>query len=220
VTTVVKSEVLRRVLRDERSGRVVFVSHCLLNQNVRYFGGATCPGAVNEVVAALQRDRVGIVQMPCPEQHAWGGVDKRYTMPVYGADRTYLRRLRRPATWVFLLYTRMAYRRLAGRVGREIGDYLRSGHTVRAVIGVGGSPSCGVRTSLDLRAALDVIADADPTTLSSSVFNRDVIAAHARTGEGMFTAALRRHLHRRGIDVVFDEHESIAEITGRTASEA
>ena len=215
-----KPEVLRQVLTDERSGRVVFVSHCLLNQNVRYLGGATCPGAVEDVVAALQCARVGIVQMPCPEQHAWGGVYKRYTMPVYGADRTYLRWVRRPATWLFLLYTRMAYRRLAGRVGREIGDYVRSGQAVRAVIGVGGSPSCGVRTTLDLRAALDVIADADPTTLRSSDFNREVIAAHARTGQGMFTAALRRHLHRRGIDVVFDEHDLIAEITGRTASEA
>jgi hypothetical protein len=31
---------LRSRLRDERSGRVVFVSHCLLNQNTRYLGAA------------------------------------------------------------------------------------------------------------------------------------------------------------------------------------
>lgn len=39
-------------LKDPRSGRVVFVSHCLLNQNVRYLGGAVAPGAINEQVVA------------------------------------------------------------------------------------------------------------------------------------------------------------------------
>ena len=38
-----KPEVLRGVLSDARSGRVMFVSHCMLNQNVRYQGGATRP---------------------------------------------------------------------------------------------------------------------------------------------------------------------------------
>ena len=63
-----KLDTLRRALRDERSGRVVFLSHCLLNGNVRYLGGATRPGGVDEVVAPLQRGGVGIVQLPCPEQ--------------------------------------------------------------------------------------------------------------------------------------------------------
>jgi predicted secreted protein len=89
--------------------------------------------------------------MPCPKQRAWGGVDKRYTMPAYGVDQTTLRRLRRPATWLFLLYTRLADRRLAGQVARDIGDYVRSGQSVQAVVGVGGSPACGVRTTLNLR---------------------------------------------------------------------
>jgi hypothetical protein len=102
---LMKPEVLRRALSDVRSGQVVFVSHCMLNQNVRYQRGATRPGAVAEVVARLPRAGVGIVQMPCPEQRAWGGVDKRYTMPAYGADQTRFRRLRRPASWLFLLYT-------------------------------------------------------------------------------------------------------------------
>jgi predicted secreted protein len=161
---LMKPEVLRRVLSDARSGQVVFVSHCLLNQNVRYLGGATRPGAVDEVVARLRRAGVGIVQMPCPEQYAWGGVDKRYTMPAYGADHTMLRRLRRPATWLFLLYTRLVYRRLAGRVARDIRDYARSGQTVQAVVGVGGSPSCGVRTTLDLAAVLDTMRAVSPAS--------------------------------------------------------
>ena len=133
-------DTLRRVLRDERSGRVVLMSHCLLNQNGRYLAGATRPGGLDGVVCALQRRGQGIVQMPCPEQYAWGGACKRYTMPAYGAERTRFRRLRRPATGLFLAYTRLAYRRLARRVAADIADYLRSGFTVEAVVGVGGSP--------------------------------------------------------------------------------
>jgi predicted secreted protein len=208
-----KLVLLRRVLADERSGRVVFVSHCLLNQNVRYLGGATCPGVCETAVAQLLRAPVGLVQMPCPEQHAWGGVCKRYTMPGYGADRTILRRVRRPASWLFLGYARLAYRRLARRVAGEIADYVRSGHTVESVVGIGGSPSCGVHTTLDLPAVLDDIAGRDPARLTRRDFNEHVIAGHAQAGEGMFIAALRRQLRRRGIDIPFDEHDLIAEIT-------
>jgi predicted secreted protein len=209
-----KLDTLRRALRDERSGRVVFLSHCLLNENVRYLGGATRPGGVDEVVAPLQREGVGIVQMPCPEQRAWGGVCKRYTLAAYGADRTGLRLLRRPASWLFLIYTRLAYRRLARRVAHEIGDYTRSGYTVQAVVGIGGSPSCGVRTTLDLPTALGTIARCDPAQLDRREFNNRAIVANARRGEGLFVAALRRQLRRRRLDVPFDEHDLIAEISG------
>lgn len=210
---LMKPAVLGRVLGDARSGEVVFVSHCLLNQNVRYRGGAVRPGAVEEVVARLQRAGVGIVQMPCPEQRVWGGVDKRYTMPAYGADRTMLHRLRRPSTWLFLRYTGLAYRRLARQVAREIDDYVRAGQSVRGVVGVGGSPSCGVHTTLDLEGALSAIAGCDPAKLNTDDFNRRVIDAHVRTGQGMFITALSRQLRRRGRRVPFDEHDLTVEVT-------
>ena len=208
-----KLELMRRVLRDERSERVVFVSHCLLNQNVRYLGGATRPGACEEAVAALMSTRVGLVQMPCPEQHAWGGVCKRYTMPAYGADLTAHRRVRRPATRLFLIYTRLAYRRLARRVAGQIADYVRTGHAVESVVGIGGSPSCGVHTTLDLPAVLDDIARRDPAQLTRVDLNQHVIAGHTQPGAGLFIAALRRQLRRRRIEVPFQEHDLIAEIT-------
>jgi uncharacterized protein YbbK (DUF523 family) len=191
----------------------VFVSHCLLNENVRYLGGATCPGACDEALTELLRARLGLVQMPCPEQLAWGGVCKRYTLPAYGANRTMLRRVRRPATGLFLVYTRLAYGYLARRVVRQIADYLRTGHTVESVIGIAGSPSCGVRTTLNLPAVLDDIAGRDPAQLTRRDLNQHVIAGHVQTGEGLFMAALRRELRRRGIDLPFREHDLIEEIT-------
>jgi len=76
-------DTLRERLRDERGGRVLFVSHCLLNENVRYQGGAGRRGAVDEIVDECRMRGLGICQMPCPEQRAWGGVGKRFTTP-YG----------------------------------------------------------------------------------------------------------------------------------------
>ena len=85
---------------------------------------------------------------------------------------------------------------------RYQGGATRTG-TVQAVVGVGGWPSCGVRTTLDLKGVLDTIAACDPTRLNTDDFNRRVIVAHARPGQGMFIAALRRQLRRRRIDVPF-----------------
>ena len=72
----------------------MFLSHCLLNEITRYLGGACRPGAVREVVQACLDGGLGIVQMPCPEQHAWGGVLKRRLLWFFGSDRTLPYRLR------------------------------------------------------------------------------------------------------------------------------
>jgi hypothetical protein len=55
-----KLEQLQRALADRRGRRVVFVSHCLLNENVRYLGGAGRRGSVDEVVEGFQAAGVGI----------------------------------------------------------------------------------------------------------------------------------------------------------------
>src|SRR5512146_1334310 len=77
-------DVLVDRLRDRRSRKVAFVSHCLLNENTRYLGGACRACCVREVVDGLLDRDVGIVQMPCPEQLAWGGVLKRHMLRMYG----------------------------------------------------------------------------------------------------------------------------------------
>lgn len=53
-----------------------FASHCLLNQNERYLGGAGRLSVIEEAVAFVRRQGAGVVQMPCPEQCVWGGVGK------------------------------------------------------------------------------------------------------------------------------------------------
>lgn len=136
-------QLLLERLADERGKRVIFVSHCLLNENTRYLGGTFRPGGVNELVDCFQQEGLGICQMHCPVQRAWGGVLKRYLLPMYGSRGTLLYRLRRVLLPLFLGYTRWMYWRLAKEVVRDIEDYVRSGFEVVGIVGVGGS-TCGV----------------------------------------------------------------------------
>jgi len=199
-----KVERLSARLADERSGRVVFLSHCLLNQNVRFLGGAQRRGIVPEAVEPFIRDGVGLYQMPCPEQLVWGGVMKRFILRFYGAERTWARfgGLLLP---VFRWYTRWRYRAIAERVAGHIADYARSGFEIVAVVGVGDSPSCGVEHTLDLRRSLPVVASFDLNAIEGPTFNERAVRACIVEGEGLYIEALRRQLARRGLAVVFRE---------------
>lgn len=202
-------------LRDERGRRVVLVSHCLLNENTRYAGGATRPGAVAEAVEELVAAGYGIHQLPCPERLAWGGVLKPHTLPVYGSRGGPLHPLRRVLLRAFVLRTRLTYRRLARRVVRDVADYRRSGIEVAGIVGIAASPSCGVTTTLDLAASMEVVAGCPLATLTREAMNDRAVLACRRPGEGLFVEALDRRLARRGLMLPAFEHDLAAELHGR-----
>lgn len=211
-----KIQMLLKNLADERSRRVVFVSHCLLNENTRYLGGAFRPGCVDEIVDEFQREGIGICQMRCPEQRAWGGVLKRRTLPAYGSRGTLLYRVRRLYVPLFVWYTRFIYGRLAAEVVRDIEDYVRSGFEVVGVVGLAGSPSCGVTTTLDPWRWIEVLAGWDIENLDRQAVNEQAIAACLTPGEGFFMEAIRRRLRQKGLDVRFYEHDLMAEMRGES----
>jgi predicted secreted protein len=208
-------EQLEQRLQDARGKRVIFVAHCVLNQNTRYLGGAYRSGCVDEIVDALQRDGIGICQLPCPEQRAWGGVLKPYTLAMYGSRGTLRYRARRLLLPLFIAYTRWRYWRLAGAVAREIADYARSGITVAGVLGIAGSPSCGVDVTLDLGRSMEVLAGCPIASLNREMLNEQAIVGCRVVGEGLFIAALRRQLRRRGLTVPFWEHDPLTERDGQ-----
>ncbi len=212
-----KLQVLMDGLADERSKKVVFVSHCVLNENVRYLGGAFRPGGVDEIVSELQTDGLGICQMRCPEQSAWGGILKRYSVPFYGSRGTVLYRARRPLLRMFIWYTKVRFWVAAREVVKDIDDYLRSGFDVIGIIGIGGSPSCGVCRTLDLNRSIEGIAACPIASLDRRAFNDEVIAANLVAGEGLFIASIHRQLKRRSIEVPFYEHDLVAEMRGQVA---
>lgn len=194
---------LQAAMADSRSGRVVFVAHCLLNQNSRYLGGAVCGGAVGAFIAPYLEDGTGIVQMPCPEQRVWGGVLK--TRMLWLVQHPRIARLW-PSLWpAARRWTRWRYAHHARAVTRDIEDYLVSGLAVRGVVGVAGSPSCGVHTMLDLESALAAVARRSAEPATAEWMNSAVVRPALRPGRGLFTAELARAMQRRAIDVPLDE---------------
>ena len=126
------------VKKDPRSRRVVFLAHCLLNQNAKVSGIACFPGVFEPLVSILCREGAGIVQMPCPEVAHLGlarplGTDTReqYDTPEY----------------------RETCRTIAAGVVEEIALYLQNGYFVTCILGVEGSPSCGAARVPRLDAA-------------------------------------------------------------------
>ena len=208
-------QVLLERLKDERSKRVIFVSHCLLNENTRYLGGAFRRGCIDELVESFQQEGLGIYQMRCPEQHAWGGVLKRRLLPFYGSKGTILYRLRHMLLPLFLCYTRWVYRRISKDVVRDIEDYVRSGFEVVGIVGVGGSPSCGVWKKLDLQCSLEAIAGCPVAKCDRRLVNEEAVAACLGDGEGLFIAAIQRQLQRKHLTVRWYEHELLDEIRGQ-----
>ena len=206
---------LQQQLADHRGRRVVLLSHCVLNQNVRYLGGAGPAAGFREVVGDFLGQGVAIHQMPCPEVRTWGGVLKRPVLLAYGAGGTFRGPLIRWLLGPFIWYTRLRYASLAREVVRDVTDYRRSGIEVVGVVGVAGSPSCGVCTTLDLRGSVGALSRCPLADLDLRRLNEDVIAHHVVAGQGLFMQALRRRLTVVGAPVPFLELDPLANPTPR-----
>lgn len=212
-----KQSALQTILKnldDERSKRVVFVSHCLLNENTRYLGGAWRPGCVDELVDRFQQEGVGIYQMKCPEQRVWGSVLKRYILHGYGSKGTLLYRIRQLYIPLFIWYTKFIYSKIAKKVVRDIEDYVRSGFEVVGIVGVDGSPSCAVNKTLNTWSSVEALASLPIKSLERQTMNDKVIADCLTEGKGFFMKALWRQLRRRSLDIKFYRHDLLAEMRG------
>ncbi|MCL4395951.1 MAG: hypothetical protein M1482_14310 [Chloroflexi bacterium] len=131
------------MFEDKRSKRVVFVAHCILNQNAKIDRCAHSPGALEPVVDALVVSGAGIVQMPCPELLLLGldrQVDRASQTTIESEDTRVGRRMLQPAG-------RSLCRKLAQDLVYQIEEYRKNGFRVEGAIGIDGSPTCGVGTS-------------------------------------------------------------------------
>ena len=117
----------------KRSKRVVLISHCLLNVNSRAYGLVTSELhniQLSLLIGHLFRKGYGLVQLPCPEALVMGFKRKTSTKEEY--EKLELRRYAR---------------KLAKEISALVNSMLSSGIEVVALIGVAGSPSCGVFTT-------------------------------------------------------------------------
>ncbi len=104
--------------------------HCHLNANAVIMPLAEYEGVNSMVIGKLIEDGTGLLQLPCPET-AWLGMQR------WGMTKNQ--------------YDTAAYRRFCHEILQpsidQISAWVASGYEIRGVLGVAGSPSCGVRTT-------------------------------------------------------------------------
>jgi predicted secreted protein len=86
----------------------------------------------------------------------------------------------------------------------QIGDYINSGFQVVGLIGIGGSPTCGVSTTLDLKK-FDLLAQMNLDTLNTQNFNEFLYRELLIEGKGLFIQALEHKLKEKKIQITFNE---------------
>lgn len=128
---------------DARSKRVVLVAHCILNQNAKLDRCAHYPGAVREIANILIDSGAGIIQMPCPEMLCLGLA--RHAEPDTPNDVP--EEDTRIACLMNAPEAHSVCERLASEIVEQIADYKKNGFQVAGLIGINGSPTCGVETN-------------------------------------------------------------------------
>lgn len=153
-------------------GYIVAVSHCILNQTTRWFWEGRGGWVEGFVVKFLQRIKplgVGLYQLPCPEFGFLGNPRRPMTKEEY-------ERLPR---------FKDHCRKLAKKAVEDLTAFIRLSAAPRlkvlALVGVEGSPTCGVYIT------------------SKRIAGESVRAK----GKGIFIDMLERMLKARGLNVYF-----------------
>jgi len=111
-----------------RGKKIVFLSHCILNANAKVEGLAAYPGAAGELITYLMDQGVGMLQLPCPEVDVlgvqrWGHVKNQLSHPFFIE----------------------CCEKMLAPVVRQVEMYRNGGYQLIGVVGIDGSPCCGVK---------------------------------------------------------------------------
>jgi hypothetical protein len=88
---------------------------------------------------------------------------------------------------------------------------------VVGVVGVDGSPSCGIHRALNVGWAVDGLATLRPGSETRDQANA-AIRASVAPGQELFIAALRAGVARRNLAVPFLAHDLLAKLDGTPSS--
>lgn len=133
------------MFNDGRGKKVVFIVHCLLNQNSISDGTAVCPAGFKDIIDYFLDENIGIVQMPCPEFSCLG-LDRGN---IYGADSPVVVENTRIRAEMQKAVSNEKLDKLVDHVIQQISEYHRYGFDVIGMIGANRSPNCGVDTTSD-----------------------------------------------------------------------
>jgi predicted secreted protein len=108
--------------------KIIILPHCFLNEKSKVKKHGINPSAdIGQILKILLDNQIGMVQLPCPELMCyglkrWGHVKEQFDTPHY-------RKLCRQSFDIYL---------------EQIQEYIKNNYEIIAIVGIEGSPSCGV----------------------------------------------------------------------------
>lgn len=114
----------------KRSRKILLVCHCILNSNAKVEGLSQYEGVFKEIIDIINKEGIGIIQLPCPEMiiygiKRWGHVKEQFDT----------------------LFYRDNCREMLKSIVGQAKSYIDAGYEIVGVLGVDGSPSCGVNVT-------------------------------------------------------------------------
>lgn len=162
----------------KRSRKIIIVCHCILNLNAKVRGIANFPELNKKIVKFLLDKEIGIIQMPCPEftllgEARWGQCEKQYNTP----------------------YFRKHCRKISEEIVDQIEVYLLNDYRICGVIGLDGSPSCGVQFTCQGEWGGEMSLNPD--------LKKQLDTLTMVPGPGVLIKELQKELIKRDIDIPF-----------------
>jgi predicted secreted protein len=164
---------------EERSRKLCLVCHCILNCNSKVEGPCRRKGPLKEVLYPLIEKDYGIIQLPCPEMtyygmRRWGHVREQFDNP----------------------YFRKHCRTILEPVITQVEEYLSNNYRLDYIVGLNGSPSCGVDMSCSSEKWMGELSKWDSLeSIKSSLSYKQV--------PGVFIEELINMLEEKSIEAEF-----------------
>ena len=128
--------------KDVRSKKVMIVAHCILNQNSRIDTCALAPSACPKIPEYLIKNEVGIIQWPCLEFNFLGLGRQGQDCGVL--DGSYQHEDGEVYDQMSVPEGRKYLKNVADNLVFQIKEYIKYGFQVLGILGIPGSPTCGV----------------------------------------------------------------------------
>lgn len=112
----------------ERSKKIVFISHCILNQSVMPLGKEKFPGSIKDLLELFSGSGVGLIQMPCPEVDFTGEINRKPKTKEAWDNKNY----------------RTYCRNVSKLLLSQVEKYLLKNYNVLGILGIEMSPTCAV----------------------------------------------------------------------------
>ena len=194
---------------DKRGKKIIYLSNCLLNQNLRFPGIAVESGAITDLLSILTENGIGIETLPCLERIGWGGVSRKTFykfLPIVdrniGKKKFFLIKI---FIKIWIRHFKKLCRKEAKKIVKQIQNYIESGYSIKALITTNDSPTCGITKTINLINLISKYKDLGITMedLENPEIEKmkNLIKNLLEDGSGLFMTKVIKQLKRRKINI-------------------